>query len=244
MTRRVPPADWLALAVLTWAALTSGMAIAQPVIAPAWQADVRAVVADAARAEAQRRGHAVRAIEVLVGEADRRLKLAPCARVEAHLPPGARAWGRTRAGLRCVDGPTRWSISVPVTVRALGMAAVATRALQAGDRIEVADLRVAEVDLAADASPTLSIDQAAVGRTITRTVAAGQALRAADLQARRWFDAGDTVRVVARGTGFAVHGTAQALNPGVEGQAARVRTENGRILSATPVGEREVEIAL
>jgi flagella basal body P-ring formation protein FlgA len=234
----------VALAAIAWAVLAGGMAMAQPVIAPAWQADVRAVVAGAARAEAQRRGHVVREIEVRIGEADRRLKLAPCQRVEAHLPPGARAWGRTRAGLRCVDGPTRWAISVPVTVRALGMATVASRALQPGDRVEAADLRLAEVDLAGDVSPALPDAEVAVGRTLSRAVAAGQALRVADLQARRWFDAGDTVRVVARGTGFAVHGTAQALNPGVEGQAARVRTENGRILSAMPVGEREVEIAL
>jgi flagella basal body P-ring formation protein FlgA len=242
MIRSLPvPAMWmLALALMGLGAAS----VAQATTSPPWQAQVRAAMLDAAQAEGARRGHAVRTVEVLVGDADPRLRLAPCARTEATVAPGLRAWGRTRAAVRCTDGATRWSISVPVTVRALGPAVVVRRGLAAGDRLVVADLDTAEVDLAEDASPAVARAADVDGRTLARSVATGRALRVADLQARRWFDAGDTVRIVARGPGFAVHGTAQALNPGVEGQVARVRTDNGRILNTTPVGEREVEIAL
>jgi flagellar basal body P-ring formation protein FlgA len=231
------------VALLVVLAFAGRSAVAAPA-PPAWVADVRQVITDAARAEAARRGMAVRQIDVTVGELDARLKLAPCARIETHLPSGARAWGRSRAGLRCVDGPTRWSVSVPVTVRALGPGPVAARTLRPGDVVTESDLRTAEVDLAAEASPVVPTPAAAIGRTLARAVDTGQPVRAADLQSRRWFDAGDTVRVVARGAGFAVQGSAQALNAGVEGQVTRVRTENGRILSVIPVGDREVEIAL
>jgi flagellar basal body P-ring formation protein FlgA len=238
--RRVAAALAALLAMLAFATLP---AVAAPAPA-AWAADVRQVITEAARVEAARRGAAVRQIDVVVGELDARLKLAPCARIEAHLPSGARAWGRSRAGLRCLEGPTRWSVSIPVTVRALGPGPVAARTLRAGDVVTESDLRTAEVDLAAETSPVVPTPAAAIGRTLARAVDTGQPVRAADLQSRRWFDAGDTVRVVARGAGFAVQGSAQALNAGVEGQVTRVRTENGRILSVIPVGEREVEVAL
>src|SRR5437867_13048141 len=43
-------------------------------------------------------------VEISVGEPDPRLTLAPCARYEPFLPPGARLIGRTSLGVRCVEG--------------------------------------------------------------------------------------------------------------------------------------------
>jgi flagella basal body P-ring formation protein FlgA len=82
------------------------------------------------------------------------------------------------------------------------------------------------------------------GRTLGRALQPGQGLRATDLRQRQWFAAGDTVQVLARGNGFAVSGEAQALNPGIEGQPVRVRTESGRVLTGTPVADRRVEVLL
>ena len=72
----------------------------------------------------------------------------------------------------------------------------------------------------------------------------GQSLRQNDLKARVWFAAGDTVQIRAVGSGFAVGGEGQALGPGLEGQAARVRTESGRIVVGLPVSERQLEVSL
>jgi flagella basal body P-ring formation protein FlgA len=83
-----------------------------------------------------------------------------------------------------------------------------------------------------------------VGRTLARPLAAGETLRAADLRVRQWFAAGDTVRIVAGGQGWHIHGEGLALNPGLEGQTVRVRTESGRIVSGVAVAERQVEVAL
>ena len=64
------------------------------------------------------------------------------------------------------------------------------------------------------------------------------------LRRRRWFAAGDTVRLVAQGRGFSVSGEAQALGPGLEGQVVRVRTDSGRVLSGLAVGHNRVEVQL
>ena len=57
-------------------------------------------------------------------------------------------------------------------------------------------------------------------------------------------EAGDLVRVVAVGNGYAVSAEGQAMSHGIEGQPARVRTESGRIITGVPAGDRRVEVAL
>jgi flagella basal body P-ring formation protein FlgA len=183
-------------------------------------------------------------VDVQLGTLDPRLRLGPCERIEPYLPPRTRLWGRSRIGLRCLQGPARWNVYLPVTVRVFGPALVATRALPVGSVIGPGDLAQAEVDLAEDASNALREADLAVGRTLARAIDAGRSLRQAHLQPRQWFAAGETVQVVAQGEGFAVSGEAQALTPGIEGQPARVRTGRGRVLSGIAVGQRRLELNL
>lgn len=181
-------------------------------------------------------------VEVEVGSLDPRLKLAPCNDIQPYLPANARLWGRSRIGLRCASGPTRWNVFLPVTVRVYAKALVATRALPAGTVLAESDLAQDEVDLAEDSAVALVSPDQAVGRTLDRPLAAGRSLRQAHLKARQWFAAGETVQLVAQGPGFRVAGAGQALTAGVEGQPVRIRTESGRILTAEAVGERRAEV--
>ncbi|TXE00503.1 hypothetical protein FUT87_00365 [Mitsuaria sp. TWR114] len=75
-------------------------------------------------------------------------------------------------------------------------------------------------------------------------VAAGEALRSADLKLRQWVQPGDRVQVMATGNGYAVAGEGQAMGVGLEGQDVRVRFDNGRMVTARTVGERKVEVVL
>jgi flagellar basal body P-ring formation protein FlgA len=213
--------------------------MAQPLPA-ATLVQAQALVAQAAAALAPPGARIV----VVPGALDGRLRLAPCEQIQPYLPTGARPWGASRVGLRCTLGARPWNVNLPVTVRVLAPALVATVPLPAGAVIDGAQWTLAEVDWAADASAAQPQAESLKGRTLARAVAAGQALRAADLRPRQWFAAGDTVRVVAVGSGFSVSGEGQALAAGVEGQAVRVRTENGRIVSGMPLGARRVEVAL
>ena len=83
-----------------------------------------------------------------------------------------------------------------------------------------------------------------MGRTLARPLAAGEPLHGTDLRMRQWFAAGESVRLVVAGSGWHISGDGQALAPGLEGQAVRVRTESGRVISGVAVGERLVEVAL
>jgi flagella basal body P-ring formation protein FlgA len=155
-----------------------------------------------------------------------------------------RMWGKSRIGLRCTQGVAKWNVYLPITVRVFGTALIATSGVSAGSVLTAADLAQAEIDLAEDNSPPLANPELAVGRTLARALKPGQSLRQSHLKVRQWFAAGDTVTVLAQGEGFAVSGEAQALNPGIEGQPVRLRTESGRVLTGLPVGERRVELPL
>jgi len=83
-------------------------------------------------------------MQVSVRQLDPRLNLAPCARVEPYLPPGARLWGRTRLGLRCLEGQTRWNAFLPITVQAFGPAWVLTGNVATGATLTEQDAMQAE----------------------------------------------------------------------------------------------------
>ncbi len=237
------PAATLAAAGLVLCAALAAPALAAPPAAalpPQAVADALALARQAAQALAPPGAR----VEVLAGAMDSRLQLAPCAQVQVYQSPGLPAWGRTRVGLRCLQGATAWNVHLPVTVQVWAQAVVSTAALPAGARLDAAALATAEVDWAATTTPPFAVAAALAGRALARPVPAGQALRPGDLQPRQWFALGDRVRVDARGPGFAISAEGSALTPGLEGQTARVRTDNGRVLTGHPVAERQMEVKL
>ena len=219
--------------------------------ADAWSQDASAPPAAELRSQVEgllrqqpASGAGAQRVEVTLGQIDPRIRLAPCQRVKAYLPPGAPWWGRTRVGLRCEQGAVRWNVYWPVQVKVWGQALVATVPLKPGVTVSEADVAVAEVDLAESGVPALLRPAEIVGRTVVRSIPAGRGLRQDDVKARRWFAAGDPVRLHVKGPGFMVAAEGVAMAPGDEGRCARVRTEQGRILCGQPVGDRLVEVSL
>lgn len=214
----------------------AGLAQAQAVADPA--ADLPALTQrwlDDAITRNQPAGLPLR-MEVSIGALDTRLRLAPCARVEPYLPAGSRLWGRTRLGLRCVEGQTAWNVFLPVTVKAWGPAWVLTGNVASGAVLSASDATEAEVDWAADAAPVVANPDQWVGQIASRPLVAGQTLRQPMVRAPSLFKAGAQVRVVAQGPGYAVTSAGQALTAGAVGQTVRVRMDNGRTISGI-VGE-------
>ncbi|MDN3546556.1 flagellar basal body P-ring formation chaperone FlgA [Kinneretia asaccharophila] len=189
-------------------------------------------------------------VSVQLGALDSRLRLAPCREVQPYLPQGQRMWGKTRIGLRCLDGArtgpsgARWNVTLPVQVMVHARAVVAAQALPAGTTLSAALLQTAEVDIAAEMGQVFLDTGLLEGRSLQRPLVPGEAVRSSDLKARRWFAVGERVQVLASGRGYAVSGEAQALEPGFDGQNVRVRFENGRTVTGRAVGERRVEVLL
>ncbi|MBA4176808.1 MAG: flagella basal body P-ring formation protein FlgA [Leptothrix sp. (in: Bacteria)] len=235
------------IALLLAAAGTAAARAPAPALAPlpaAMPADTMpralALAAEAARSLAPQGARVL----VLPGALDARLKLAACAQVQPHLPAGVPAWGRTRVALRCTDGPVRWNVHLPVTVQVWAPAAVTRVALASGVPLEADQLMLADTDWAAAPSPPFADIAALAGRQLAHALGAAQPLRATDLQSRKWFAAGDAVRVVAQGAGFRIAAEGRALAAGFEGQTVRVRIGENHVAAGRAVGPRLVEVAL
>ncbi len=242
---------WLCLS-LSWSlvfsfALLPREALAQQPgtgVATTLSAELRLQVQDLAQAGAKAGVPAQARVEVQVGQLDPRLKLAPCAQVQPYLPTGLQMWGRTRIGLRCIDGRARWNVTLPVQVKVFARALVAAEPLASGGSLTQAQLAMAEIDIAAVAGAVFTDAAGLAGRSLARPVAAGEAISSSSLKARQWFAAGETVQVRVAGPGFAVAGEGQAMAAGLEGQTVKIRFENGRMVTGRVVGERRVEVLL
>lgn len=232
-----PSARACALGLAAW--LAAGGASAS---VPAWFNQVEPLATQATQAAFP--GRPGLRVEVVPGTLDPRLNLAPCNKVQPYLPPGHRAWGRTRIGLRCVDGPVAWNVTMPLTVKVYAPALVARQALSAGTTLSAEHLEEAEAEWTASDSPVFTDMTGVLGRALTRPMAPGQAVRESDLRKRQWFAAGDPVKLRVSGQGFSITGEGTALTPGLEGQLVRVRTEGGRVVSGRAKGERMVEVDL
>ncbi|WP_225864048.1 flagellar basal body P-ring formation chaperone FlgA [Ideonella benzenivorans] len=221
--------------------MVSGARAQQADLDAGLRAEVSRLAQEAAAPTTQQPGLRV---QVEVGQMDPRLHLAPCQRIQPYLPAGLPAWGRTRIGLKCTQGAKPWNISVPVTVHVFRQALVLRDALPGGTELEAGQLMPAEVDVAAAPGAAVLDFAQAVGRTLSRPLPAGATLRVTDLKARQWFAAGETVRVVANGPGWAAATEGRAMTPGIEGQLVRVRVESGKLLTGKAVADGTVEINL
>lgn len=172
-------------------------------------------------------------MQVQMGQLDSRLRLAACARVEPYLPAGSRLWGRTRLGLRCVQGAVHWNVFLPITVHAFGPAWAVQGNIPAGKTLSAEDAVPAEVDWAEDSAPVFANAQDFIGMVAARPLSSGQALRQNMVRPPALFAAGAPVQVMVNGGSFSIASSGKAMAAAGEGQQVRVRMDNGRLVTGT-----------
>ncbi|WP_255350707.1 flagellar basal body P-ring formation chaperone FlgA [Limnohabitans sp. DM1] len=182
-------------------------------------------------------------MEIQIGQLDTRLSLSPCQKVEPFMPAGTVLWGRSRIGLRCASQDARWQVFMPITVKAYGPALTLVSNLPAGTLLTSDHIQEAEVDWAANASPIVLASQEWLGKSLSRNVSLGEALRESMLKAPPTFAAGTKVKLLLKAPGFELASEGQSLSPGKLGEQVRVRLDNGRIVTGKVVDERTVWVS-
>lgn len=191
---------------------------------------------------------------VTVSPPDARRALAPCNQFTGFLPPGAKLSGRTLVGVRCLDGSS-WQTFIAAEVRVEGTVWQSTRALRAGEPLGAGDvipiravLGAPDLD-ASGRSPTnrslASLDgrvPAPLGRIVQRPVAMGRALSASDVRDEGRIGAGDPVRVIYRGDGFAVSSEGHATGAADPGSTVSIRLASGAVVAGTLRADHLVEL--
>jgi len=182
--------------------------------------------------------------DIELGQLDSRLKLAPCARVEPYLPRGARLWGRSRIGLRCVEGPVLWNVFLPITVKVWGPAWVVQRAVAPGAVLVEGDVVPGEVDWAEHPAPVLVRQADWLGVTAARGLMPGQVLRQNMVRPVQVFHAGTEVKVHVKQAGFQMSATGRAMGHGFLGLPVRVKMPGGRTVSGRVRRDSSVSVDL
>ena len=167
--------------------------------------------------------------------------LAPCNQLEPWLPTGARAWGRVRVGVRCVD-QANWALYVQAEVKVVGDYLVSARALRPGEILAAADLDQRRGDLTTMGRHLLTDPAQAIGHQMRFAVARGQALRATMVAQPIVIQSGRPVKVIVQGAGFQVANEGVALGNARLGDTVRVRLASGRVVSGEASENGEVRI--
>lgn len=167
--------------------------------------------------------------------------LPACDAFDAFLPTGTATRGRMTVGLRCRTGGT-WTRFVPANVKVEGTYYVATRTIEPGDALGLGDMTPQTGDLAALPRSVVTSDSDLVGVRATARIAAGAPLRKELLRAPTVIQQGQTVQVVAQGSGFTVSTEARALTQAAAGGVARAKTLDGRMV--TGVADEDGQIVL
>ncbi len=170
---------------------------------------------------------------------DPKLYLPQCSQLEAFLPSGGKLIGRSFVGVRC-NGPTAWSINIPIQVSLSMDVVIAAHPLRAGQLIAADDLGSRRLDQEGMPSGVLTSPQQAIGRQPIVGIAAGLPLRADMLRAPLVIQAGQIVKLRVNGEGFQVSTEARALGQAAVGQNVAVRTASGQVVQGVAQGPGEV----
>jgi flagellar basal body P-ring formation protein FlgA len=161
---------------------------------------------------------------------DNHLSLNACPAPEAFLPNGARLWGHSTVGVRCI-GDKPWTVFVPVQVKVVAEYLVTARPLSPGQAIAASDLATRSGDLTMLPAGILTDQEQAIGKTPTSSLGAGQALRGDLLRSPTVVQSGQSVVLQSKGPGFVVRAEGKALTQAADGQVVQVRSASGSTVS-------------
>jgi flagellar basal body P-ring formation protein FlgA len=169
--------------------------------------------------------------------------LAACDSLETFMPPGARSWGHTMVGVRCV-GAKPWTLYVAARVAVDVTYYVAGRQIEPGETLSAADLVPRQADLASLPRTVVTDPSQATGALALLRISAGLPLRTDMLRSASSVTIGQTVKVIAVGANFTISSEGSVLNNAAPGQQVRVRTSEGQIIQGVVKDANTVQIQI
>lgn len=178
---------------------------------------------------------------VSIGPVDNRLRLPACLDVRFSLPANAQIGNRGSLRAECL-APARWSLYISFQVGLSGPALVSRRDLPPRSRISATDLALQDIDYAHPPSAYLRDTRLAIGALTNQRIPAGQPVLSSALVSPPVINAGQRVRLVVEGVGFAISHEGHALNSAAAGAPVRVKIRNGRIVQGIAQADGNVQV--
>jgi len=169
--------------------------------------------------------------------------LTQCTALEPFLPPGARVWGRTTVGMRCV-GEHPWTLYLQARVAVNGNYYVASRDIAPGQSLSQADIEARQTDLTNMPRSVVTDLSQIVGTAAQSHITAGMPLRMDLLRTVNAVKFDQPVKLVAQGAGFSISSEGRALGNAAPGESVQVRTGSGQIVSGVVKDGGTVEVPM
>jgi flagella basal body P-ring formation protein FlgA len=181
-------------------------------------------------------------VDVTVSTISPQIKLAKCAALEASMPVGSRAWGKTTVAVTCTM-PTRWTIYVQANISVFANYAISATPLSQGRVLVLNDITFVSGDLASLPAGIFTDVSQIIGRVVGSSLTAGSVLRQEMLRSPLVIKQGQGVRLISSGAGFSVGAPGYALNDASVGQFVQARVLSGNVVSGVARNNGEVEVA-
>ena len=199
-----------------------------------------ASIRDVALTYAQTQTHSMPGkVSIQVADIDPRTALPACTTLEAFMPNGSKMIGKTNIGVRCNEKPG-WSVFVQATIKVSADLLVANRPLSQGLVLSADDFTVQSGELGLPG--ILTAPEQAIGKTLKFAIGAGQVLRLDMLRPDFVIKQGQTVRLYVRASNLMVSNEGQAMNDASAGQAVRIKTATGQMISAFASKDGSAEV--
>ncbi len=182
-------------------------------------------------------------VQVLMLKEDPRIGSADCPAALFTNSENNRMWGRTFLRVQCVGSSTP-PFFVGVDVKVWAPVPVIKNTVQAGQPVTASDVEFRTMDVSQLASGWVTDLNHLNNKEAARQLWPGTTLKYEHMKGQAIVRQGDTVKVTVRGPGFAIGGTATALEAAEQGQIVKIKTTQGKILHGVATGDLLVEVSL
>jgi flagella basal body P-ring formation protein FlgA len=182
-------------------------------------------------------------VQIELNRADPRIGSASCPAALFSNSRGHKMWGRTFLEVQCMGSNTA-PFFVSVDVKVFSPVWVTREMIAAGEPISPEKLEQKILDIATLNTGWVSELAHLSQKSAARAIYPGTALRADLLKGKTLLKRGEQVKVLISGPGFQIAGSGITLEDAEQGNAVKVKTDKGKVLSGIAKDELLVEITL
>lgn len=182
-------------------------------------------------------------VNVDIQPLDSRIRIAACDRMEGFTVPGARLWGKTHVGVRCLQADSKsWTLYVQADVQVWAEYAVTAVPVSQGAVLSPNDVVLQSGDLSKLPAGIITDLSMLEGKQAALNMPLGTVLRPELLKSRPVIMQGQTVQLNSRGEGFVVSADGTALQTANAGQVVDVKVSSGQVIKGVALSSGKVDV--
>lgn len=182
-------------------------------------------------------------VNIEIQPIDARIRIAECDLMEGFTVQGARLWGKTHVGIRCLQAQSKpWTLYVQADVQVWGEYAVTALPISQGSSVQPADVVMQAGDLTKLPAGIITDLTMLEGKQATLNMPLGTVLRPELLKSIPVIMQGQTVQLNSRGEGFVITADGTAMQTANAGQVVDVKVSSGQVIKGVAQSTGKVEV--